>query len=195
MTLPEHPAKKRRLILALYPTKEAAQHSVEKLIEEGFVMDEISLLGRVGEGAGDDLLGVSYQGPGERIKVWGGHGAFWGGIWGLLATASGFFFIPGIGPVAAAGSVVGAILDVIAGAAAGAVIGGGAMAGAAAVSQLSLALHRQGVPQEQLQRLHDAIRKGRYLVLLRCGENEVDHWRGKLDDGGVEEIADYPYLA
>lgn len=72
MTLPKHPAKKRRLILALYPSKEAAQHSIEQLIKDGFVMDEISLIGRVGEGSGDDLLGVSYSGPGERLMVWGG---------------------------------------------------------------------------------------------------------------------------
>ena len=64
MTLPKHPAKERRLILALYPSKETAQHSIEKLIKDGFVMDEISLLGRVGAGSGDDLLGVSYHGPG-----------------------------------------------------------------------------------------------------------------------------------
>lgn len=195
MTLPKHPSKKRRLILALYPNKEAAQHSIEKLIKDGFVMDEISLVGRAGEGSGDDLLGVSYRGPGERLMVWGGHGAFWGGIWGLLASASGLFFIPGIGPVAAAGYVVGAMLDVIAGTAAGAVIGGGAMLGAAAVSQLTMALHRQGVPKEKLQHLQDAIRKGRYLVMLRCGANEVDHWRGKLDSDDVDEINDYPYVS
>lgn len=114
MTLPEHTAKKRRLILALYSTKNAAQHGIENLIHAGFVMDEISLLGHVGEGQGDDLLGVSYEGPGERIKVWGGHGAFWGGIWDLLTTASALFFVPGIGLVAAAESVVGAIIDAMA---------------------------------------------------------------------------------
>ena len=195
MALPEHPAKGRRLILALYPSKEAAQYSIDKLIKDCYVMDEISLLGRVGEGSGDDLLGVSYHGAGERLKVWGGHGAFWGGIWGLLASASGLFFIPGIGPGAAAGYVVGAILVVIAGTTVGAVIGGGAMLGAAAVSQLSIALHRQGVPKDKLQHLHDAIREGRYLVMLRCGANEVDHWRSRLDSGDVDEINDFRYVS
>jgi hypothetical protein len=193
MTLPKNPGKKRRIIVALYPAKETAQNIVETLINEGFVMDEISLLGRAGEGKGDDLLGISYQGTGEKVKMWGEHGAFWGGIWGLLATASGMFLIPGIGPVAAAGSVVGAIIDVVAGTAAGAVVGGGVLAGAAAVSQLSAALHRQGVPREKLQRLHDAIRNGNYLLLLRCGENEVDHWRGMLDGSGALEVDDFAY--
>ncbi len=195
MALPEHPSTKRRIIVALYPTEKSAQHCVKKLIDDGFVMDEISLLGRAGKGEGDDLLGISYEGPGERIKVWGGQGAFWGGIWGLLATASGLFLIPGVGPVAAAGSVVGAMIEALAGTAAGAALGGGISAGAAALSQIALALHRQGVPKDQLQHLHDAIRENHYLVLLRCGENEVDHWRGKLDSRDVEEVADYPYLS
>jgi hypothetical protein len=193
MALPKNPGKKRRIIVALYPEKEAAQHIVEKLIDEGFVMDEISLLGRTGEGKGDDLLGISYQGTGEKVKMWGEYGAFWGGVWGLLATASGMFLIPGIGPVAAAGSVVGAIIDVVAGTAAGAAVGGGVFAGAAAVSQLAAALHRQGVPKEKLQRLHDAIRAGKYLLLLRCGENEVDHWRSMLDGTGALEVDDFAY--
>lgn len=87
------------------------------------------------------------------------------------------------------------MLDVIAGTAAGAIIGGGAMLGAAAVSHLAMALHRQGVPKEELQRLHDAIREGRYLVMLRCGANEVDHWRGRLDSSNVDEIHDFPYVS
>ena len=193
MALPKNPGKKSHIIVALYPDKEPAQRIVEKLVKEGFVMDEISLLGRAGDGKGDDLLGISYQGTGEKVKVWGKHGAFWGGVWGLLATASGMFLIPGIGPVAAAGSVVGAIIEVLAGTAAGAAVGGGVLAGAAAVSQLSAALHRQGVPQEKLQRLHDAIRNGKYLLLLRCGQNEVDHWRGMLDGTGATEVDDFAY--
>jgi len=193
MTLPKHPGKKRRIIVALYPDKERAQRIVEKLIKKDFVMDEISLLGRAGEGAGDDLLGISYHGTGEKLRVWGEHGAFWGGIWGLLATTSGMFLIPGIGPVAAAGSIVAAIIDVAAGTAAGAIVGGGVLAGAAAVSQLSAAMHRHGVPNEKLHRLHAAVSNGKYLLILRCGENEVDHWRGMLDGTGASEVDDFAY--
>jgi hypothetical protein len=29
------------------------------------------------------------------MKKWGGTGAFWGGLWGLL-LGSAFFFIPGV---------------------------------------------------------------------------------------------------
>lgn len=72
---------------------------------------------------------------------------------------------------------------------------GGVLAGAAAVLQLSMALHRQGIPEERLQRIHDAIRDRHYLVLLLCGENEVDHWPGKLHGSDAELITDYPYVA
>ena len=90
------------LVVGMYTNQARAQQLVEKLIQEDFPMDRISLLSRVG-GAGDDMLGVTYHDTGERMKAWGKHGAFWGAVWGLLASASGMFVLPGLGPLLVAG--------------------------------------------------------------------------------------------
>ena len=48
---------------------------------------------------------VGYYTTGNRMLYWGKIGAFWGGFWGLLFGA-GFFWVPGIGQLLAAGPIV-----------------------------------------------------------------------------------------
>ena len=55
---------------------------------------------------------VGYYNTGDRMRSWDKHGAFWGGIWGLL-FGSAFFVIPGIGPLVAAGPLVVAIVSAL----------------------------------------------------------------------------------
>jgi len=76
---------------------------------------------------------VGYYSTGDRMKTWGGLGAFWGGIWGLLFGA-GFFLIPGIGPVLVAGPFLAALL----GALESAVLVGGLSAIAAGLVSLGI---------------------------------------------------------
>jgi len=60
---------------------------------------------RAGDHSEEDVVG--YYNTGDRMRSWGKNGAFWGGIWGVL-FGSAFFVIPGIGPLVAAGPLVGA---------------------------------------------------------------------------------------
>ena len=46
-----------------------------------------------------------YYNAGDRMKVWGKLGAFWGGFWGLNVWV-GLFLIPGIGPIMVFGPLV-----------------------------------------------------------------------------------------
>ncbi len=55
---------------------------------------------------------VGYYNTGDRMRSWDKHGAFWGGIWGVL-LGSAFFVIPGIGPLVAAGPLVVAIVSAL----------------------------------------------------------------------------------
>ena len=57
---------------------------------------------------------VGYYNTGDRMRSWDKHGAFWGGIWGVL-LGSAFFVIPGIGPLVAAGPLVVAIVSALEG--------------------------------------------------------------------------------
>jgi len=58
---------------------------------------------------------VGYYNTGDRMKYWGKLGAFWGGLWGFL-LGSAFFWIPGIGPLVVAGSLVSWIVGALEGA-------------------------------------------------------------------------------
>jgi hypothetical protein len=175
------------LVVGVYASQARAQQLVEKLIHDNFPMDQISLLSRVG-GAGDDMLGVTYHDTGERMKAWGKHGAFWGAVWGLLASASGMFVLPGLGPLLVAGPIVEALGAAIAGAA----VAGGSMAGAAAVSQLASALHRIGIPEAELEQIETAIEAGQYVVILHCAPGESEKHARTLAWAGAEPIYQLP---
>ncbi len=181
--------KKARLHLAVgvFDDSDKATKLVEKLVAEDFPQDRISLLHKSG-GSGDDMLGITYQNDSERIKVWGEHGALWGALWGLLAGATGMFVVPGLGALMAAGPVVEAITAAIA----GGVLTGGAMAGAAALTGLAAALHRMGIPEDVLQKVHDAVEQGSYVVILHCSEEEVDGCLTKIRWAGADQSYDFP---
>ncbi len=178
-----------RLVLAcgIFDDETSATRVVEKLIEDDFPMDRLSLLHRSG-GSGDDMLGLAYSDTEERIKVWGEHGAAWGALWGLLAGATGLFVLPGIGPLLAAGPVV----EALGGAIAGAALAGGAMAGAAALTQLAGALHRMGVPDADIEVIHDAIQQGRYAVILHCVPEQVEQCAMRLGWAGADPVIVMP---
>jgi len=181
--------EKNRVLVAVYPDEEKAKAVVKRLIDKNYQMDLISVLGRI-HAIGDDPLGIYILNAGERMKAWGKTGVVWGGLWGMLAGAAGFFLIPGIGAVAAAGYIVEAIAG---GALVGAGAMAGAMAGAAALSQLAVAFHRAGIPEEKIQALHKAVEDGKYVLMLRGAESEVPQWREVLEAGNPLEIHDLPY--
>lgn len=89
---------------------------------------DITKVSIIGKGYHSEEKVVGYYTTGDRVKYWGGLGAFWGGLWGLLLGA-GFFLIPGIGPVL----VAGPFLAILVGALESAVVLGGISALAAAL--------------------------------------------------------------
>jgi hypothetical protein len=179
---------KEVILIAIFGNEAKAQRAIEKLMDKGFAMDMISVLGRV-HAAGDDVLGIYHTTAGQRVEAWARQGALWGAMWGLLAGAAGLFVFPGIGPVLAAGPIVEAIIGALGGAA----VGGAVMTGAAELSHLASAMHRIGVPEEMLEHLHRAIEEGRYLLLLRGARSELQEWRGILGWSDAEETLELPY--
>jgi uncharacterized membrane protein len=175
-------------LLAIFDDEEKAEAVVRELIENDFPMDMISLLGKA-QKSGDDPLGIYHTNVRERAKGWGEMGAFWGGVWGLLTGAAGMFLVPGLGAILVAGPVVHAI----AGAVVGAGVGGGVLAGAAAVSQLTVAMHRLGVPEDKLEDLHEAVKRGEYVVLLRVSLTDANRWDRTLANAGARDTMLFPY--
>lgn len=181
-------AANRRILLGFYRDHNNAESALRGLLDADFAPDRISLLGKA-SASGDDPLGIYYASPGERMKAWGGMGAFWGGLWGLLSGAAGMFLVPGVGAVAAAGPVVNALT----GAAAGAGVVGGAMIGGAALSQLGVAIHGMGVPEDALDEVRRRLDEGQTLLLLITATEEADHWHGFVENTDADVLWEFPY--
>jgi len=185
----EHQKVRMVLVVGTYDSKSKATRAVGKLIEKDFPADRISLLHKSG-GMGDDMLGLAYSTSGERVKVWGEHGAFWGALWGLLVGATGMFVFPGIGTLLAAGPIVEALGGVIA----GATLAGGTMAGAAAMTELASALHKIGIPEAELATIHSAIEQGQFIVILHCDPEQADQYTTHLRWAGADPVVELPIM-
>lgn len=183
----EHAAPKtdRSLILAFFDREDAAQAALDLLVEQDFPLDRVSILGKPG-GSGDDPLGVYYPAAGERIKGWGKMGALWGGLLGLFGGAFGLFVVPGIGPMMIAGPLIDALI--------GAGVGGALMAGGASLSELTVAIHRLGVPEERLQEAQRFIESGHYVLLLIVSDEENERWQQRLKQRSPQALWSYPYV-
>lgn len=152
-------------VVAIFETHDDAEAAVRQLDKAGIDLHRLSIVGQ-GYEKEEKILG--YYNTGDRMKLWGKRGAFWGGIWGWLFGAA-FFMIPGIGQVAVAGPLVGALV----GALRGAVIVGGA-------SALGGALSGIGIPKDSVLRYETAIAADKFLVIVQGSEAEVSHARSVL---------------
>ena len=156
---------------AIFAGPEPAAAVIEQMIDEDFPMDQLSMLHKAG-GQGDDILGLSYNNEKERFKIWSAKGAVLGSLGGLVAGAAGLFLLPGIGTVFIAGPLIDAI--------AGAAVGAGLMGAGAAVTLLSIALNRLGIPDDKLQMLHQAIMDGKTVLLIHSGKDDPESWRERV---------------
>lgn len=141
-----------------FKTHGEAEEAIQLLNRSGFDVKKLSL---VGKGYHSEEHPIGFYTAGDRIKTWGGTGAFWGALWGLL-LAPGVFFLPGIGLVAMAGPVVAALV----GAVEGAVVVGG-------LSALGAALTQIGVPKDQVMKFETALKADRYVLLVHGTADEV----------------------
>jgi len=173
----------KNFVGAVFANPDKAQAIVEEMIKHDFPMDQLSILHKAG-GHGDDFLGIAYSNEKERFKVWGTQGALWGSLGGLLAGAAGMFVLPGIGAVLIAGPLLEAL--------AGAAVGAGLMTAGAAVTHLTIALRRLGIPEDKLNILHQAVMDGKTVLLLHCGNDDPEFWRQRLAWQGADPILTMP---
>jgi hypothetical protein len=134
----------------VFNTHEAADEALRHLGRAGLDMTQFSL---VGKGYHSEETPLGFYTTGDRIKTWGGRGAFWGGIWGLL-LAPAVFVLPGIGLVGMAGPLVAALVSALEGAV---VVG--------SLSALGAALTQIGVPENQVIKYEAALKVDKYLLV------------------------------
>jgi uncharacterized membrane protein len=152
-------------VVAVYPTHTAAEAAVKALQTSGFDMKQLSIVGR--DHHLDEHV-VGYYNIGDRMKLWAGSGAFWGGLWGMM-FGSAFFWIPAVGPLLVAGPLVGWLVSVLEGAA---LVGG--------VSAIGAALYSVGIPKDSVLRYETALKTGSFVLVARGNAEQAEHARDIL---------------
>jgi uncharacterized membrane protein len=142
-----------RTVVALFDNFGTAENAIQRLVEEGFERDSISLVANDYTG---DYTRHSHEGPGMVGAA--GAGAALGGVAGLLLSL-GALAIPGIGPIVAAGPLAAALAGAGIGAAAGGLTG---------------ALVNMGIPEDEAEYYAEGVRRGGALVTVRCDDTQSD---------------------
>jgi uncharacterized membrane protein len=102
------------------------------------------------------------------MKSWGGIGAFWGSLWGLL-FGSAFFIIPAVGSLLVAGPFVVALVGALEGAA---LLGG--------LGVLGAALADIGVPKDSILEYETEIKAGKFMLIAHGTHTEIQEARATL---------------
>src|SRR6202140_5655597 len=152
-------------VVAVYNSHTEAEQAVAKLSAASFDVTKISIIGK--DYHTEEKV-VGYYTTGDRMKSWGGLGAFWGGIWGLLFGA-GFFLIPGIGPVL----VACPFLAVLLGALESAVLVGG-------LSALAAGLVSLGISKENAVKYEAEIKADKFVLIVLGTAEELERARSIL---------------
>src|ERR1700733_15304898 len=146
-------------VVPVYSSHTDAENAVAKLSAASFDITKVSILGKDYH-TEDNVVG--YYTAGDRMKSWGGLGAFWGGIWGLLFGA-GVFLIPGIGPVLIGGPFLAALV----GALESAVVVGG-------LSYITAGLVSQGIPKQSAIKYEEQIKADKFVLVVHGTAEEVE---------------------
>ena len=163
----------RNAVVGIFDSHIKAETSIKELQRSGFDMKKLSI---VGKDYHPEEHVVGYYNIGDRMKVWGKLGAFWGGFWGLL-FGSALFVIPGIGPLIVFGPLVGWIV----GALEGAVVVGG-------LSALAAALFSIGMPHDSIVKYETALKSDKFLVIAHGTADEVAKAKSILEMAGAAQI-------
>ncbi|MBI1353024.1 MAG: DUF3341 domain-containing protein [Acidobacteria bacterium] len=160
-------------VFGIYSTRAGVEEAVERFRLAGFRAADISVL--LPENVGNKDIGVegASKAP-EGAAAGGGTGAILGGVLGWLAGI-GSLAIPGVGPLIAAGPIVGALAGIGAGGATGAVVG---------------SLVGFGIPEYEAKRYEGRIHRGHILVSVHVDDGD---WQTKakeiLKDTGAEDVS------
>ena len=161
-------------VIGVFENHTAAEDAVRKLQREGFDMRQLSIIGK-GYHTTDHVVG--FYTTGDRLKSWGGIGAFWGGIWGLFLGGA-FFWVPGIGPLALAGPLVQMLVTALEGAA---VVGGaGVLAGA---------LASIGISKDKALKYQSDIGADRFVLIAHGDAKQIEHARELLQRADATAVA------
>ncbi|MFM0290952.1 DUF1269 domain-containing family protein [Paraburkholderia megapolitana] len=146
------------IVIAVFDDHREADVAVRKLIDGRFQMKNFSVIGK---GYHTEEKIVGFYTIGDRMRVWGRYGAFWGGLWGLLIGGV-FLTVPVLGSVVVLGHLAAMVVSAIEGAV---VVG--------SLSALGAALVNAGLPKEHVVHYEAAIKADGFLVIGHGSTGEM----------------------
>jgi hypothetical protein len=164
---------KNTAVFGLYATPATAENAVDHLLSIGFTNSAISVLLPDDESTRAFAHEKNTKAP-EGTATGVAAGGIIGGTLGLLAGI-GALAIPGVGPLIAAGPIMGALAGLGAGGAVGGVVG---------------ALVGMGIPEYEAKRYEGAVKGGGTLLSVHCDtDEEISAAKTALKDTGAHDIA------
>jgi uncharacterized membrane protein len=161
------------IAVALYDQHTQAEAGVKALQRAGFDMKKISIIGKDYE---TEEHVVGFLNAGDRAKIFGKLGAFWGGLMGVL-FGSAMMFIPVVGHVIVLGPLAAAIF----GGLQGAVIVGG-------ISALAGALMSVGIPKDSVLRYETALKANKFMLVVHGDGQEIMRAHELLKTSGLSSF-------
>jgi hypothetical protein len=166
-------AGKNTAAFGIYSSNAAAERAVDQLIAAGFSNQDVSVLMADRQGSKDFAAEKNTKAP-EGATTGVGVGGAVGGTLGLLAGI-GALAIPGVGPLIAAGPIMGALAGLGVGGAVGGIVG---------------ALVGLGIPEYEAKRYEGRVKGGGVLLSVHCDSSqEVSRAKDLLKATGAEDIS------
>lgn len=161
---------KTDIAVAVYDLHSQAEAAVKALQRGGFDMTKISILGK--DYHTEEHV-VGFLNAGDRAKIFGKLGAFWGGLMGVL-FGSALMFIPVVGHVVVLGPLAATLFSGLQ----GAVLVGG-------ISALAGALMSVGIPKDSVLRYETALKADKFMLVVHGDAQEIDKARELLKTSGM----------
>jgi|HubBroStandDraft_1064217.scaffolds.fasta_scaffold10815_2 hypothetical protein len=166
-------AGKNTATFAIFATRSAAESAVDRLIAAGFSNQDVSVLMSDNTSSREFATEKNTKAP-EGTATGVSVGGVVGGTLGLLAGL-GALAIPGVGPLIAAGPIMGALAGLGVGGAVGGLVG---------------ALVGMGIPEYEAKRYEGRVKDGGILVSVHCDTSEeISRAKDVLKQAGGEDIA------
>lgn len=165
--------RKTDIAVAVYDVHTQAEVAVKALQRAGFDMKKISIIGR--DYHTEEHV-VGFFNAGDRARVFGKYGAFWGGLMGVL-FGSAMMFVPVLGHVI----IVGPLAAALFGGLEGAVLVGG-------VSALAGALMSLGIPKDSVLRYETALKADKFMLIVHGDAQEIVRARDILKSSGLSSF-------
>jgi hypothetical protein len=166
-------SSKNTAVFGIYASPETAENAVDHLLTLGFTNSAISVMLPDDESTRAFAHEKNTKAP-EGTATGVATGGVIGGTLGLLAGI-GALAIPGVGPLIAAGPIMGALAGLGVGGTVGGVVG---------------ALVGMGIPEYEAKRFEGAVKNGGTLLSVHCDTSEqVSAAKQGLKDTGAKDIS------